>query len=94
MEITPSDFTVMIVDDVDANVLLLKLLLTKDSDKTILKGVVREETMGELSPTQLEIVENNNQPTSKTITITTNNRCLLKFNKPSMIEVAGSCNLN
>ena len=34
MEITPSDFTVMIVDDVDANVLLLKLLLTKAGFKT------------------------------------------------------------
>lgn len=34
MEITPSDFTVMIVDDVDANVLLLKLLLTKAGYKT------------------------------------------------------------
>lgn len=44
--------------DALATLKLFKLLLTKDSDKTILKGVVREETMGELSPTQLEIVEN------------------------------------
>lgn len=43
--------------DALATLKLFKLLLTKDSDKTILKGVVREETMGELSPTQLEIVE-------------------------------------
>ena len=43
--------------DALATLKLFKLLLTKDSDKTILKGVVREETMGELSPTQLDIVE-------------------------------------
>ena len=35
MDINNSDFTVLIVDDVDANVLLLKLLLTKASYKTL-----------------------------------------------------------
>jgi len=35
MEINNSDFTVLIVDDVDANVLLLKLLLTKAGYKTL-----------------------------------------------------------
>ncbi|MBT8184010.1 MAG: GIY-YIG nuclease family protein [Eudoraea sp.] len=44
--------------DALATLKLFKLLLNKDSNKTILKDVVREETMGELSPTQLEIVEN------------------------------------
>ena len=44
--------------DALATLKLFKLLLAKDSDKTIIKGVVKEETMGELSPTQLEIVEN------------------------------------
>ena len=43
--------------DALATLKLFKLLLAKDSDKTILKGVVREETLGELSPTQLDIVE-------------------------------------
>jgi len=35
MDIRPSDFTVLIVDDVDANVLLLKLMLTKAGYKTL-----------------------------------------------------------
>lgn len=35
MQITNSDFTVLIVDDVDANVLLLKLLLSKAGYKTL-----------------------------------------------------------
>lgn len=35
MDIKPSDFTVLIVDDVDANVLLLKLLLSKAGYKTL-----------------------------------------------------------
>ena len=35
MDINNSDFTVLIVDDVDANVLLLKLLLTKAGYKTL-----------------------------------------------------------
>lgn len=43
--------------DALATLKLFRLLLTKDSEKTILKAVVREATMGELSPTQLEIVE-------------------------------------
>lgn len=43
--------------DAIATLKLFKLLLTKDTDKTILKSVVREETLGELSPTQLDIVE-------------------------------------
>lgn len=43
--------------DALATLKLFKLLLDKDSDKTILKTVVRQETMGELSPTQLDIVE-------------------------------------
>ncbi|MEX0291373.1 MAG: exonuclease domain-containing protein [Flavobacteriaceae bacterium] len=43
--------------DAIATLKLFKLLLAKDTDKTILKSVVREETLGELSPTQLDIVE-------------------------------------
>ncbi len=35
MDIKPSDFTVLIVDDVDANVLLLKLMLSKAGYKTL-----------------------------------------------------------
>lgn len=35
MDIKPSEFTVLIVDDVDANVLLLKLLLSKAGYKTL-----------------------------------------------------------
>jgi two-component system sensor histidine kinase/response regulator len=35
MDINNSDFTILIVDDVDANVLLLKLLLTKAGYKTL-----------------------------------------------------------
>ena len=44
--------------DALATLKLFKLLLDKDSDKTILKGVVRAETLGELSPRQLDIVDN------------------------------------
>src|SRR5690606_34974356 len=36
---------------------LFKLLLSKDQDKTIIKTVIKEETLGELSPRQLDIVE-------------------------------------
>lgn len=43
--------------DALATLKLFKLLLTKDLDKSILKTVVREETLGELSPTQLNMVE-------------------------------------
>ena len=43
--------------DALATLKLFKLLLAKDSEKTILKAVVREASMGELSPTQLDIVE-------------------------------------
>lgn len=43
--------------DALATLKLFKLLLAKDSEKEIIKEVVREETMGELSPTQLDIVE-------------------------------------
>ena len=42
--------------DALATLKLFKLLLNKDSDKSILKEVVREEEHGELSPTQLDIV--------------------------------------
>ena len=43
--------------DAMATLKLFKLLLTKDSDKIIIREVVREETQGELSPRQLDIVE-------------------------------------
>lgn len=43
--------------DALATIKLFKLLLTKDSDKSIIKSVIKEETLGELSPTQLDIVE-------------------------------------
>ena len=43
--------------DALATLKLFKLLLAKDSSKTILQEVVREENQGELSPTQLDIVE-------------------------------------
>ncbi|WP_136465615.1 exonuclease domain-containing protein [Flagellimonas onchidii] len=42
--------------DAIATLKLFKLLLDKDSEKTIIKEVTREESMGELSPTQLDIV--------------------------------------
>ncbi len=44
--------------DALATLKLFKLLLDKDSDKNILKTVVKAETLGELSPRQLDIVEN------------------------------------
>ncbi|MDX1363577.1 exonuclease domain-containing protein [Arenibacter latericius] len=43
--------------DALATLQLFKLLLSKDLDKTILKNVLRNETHGELSPKQLDIVE-------------------------------------
>ena len=43
--------------DALATLKLFKLLLAKDSNKEILQKVVRTETQGELSPTQLDIVE-------------------------------------
>jgi DNA polymerase-3 subunit epsilon len=43
--------------DALATLKLFKLLLAKDSDKSILKEVVRAETLGELSSRQLAIVE-------------------------------------
>nr|WP_299388741.1 exonuclease domain-containing protein [Allomuricauda sp.] len=42
--------------DAIATLKLFKMLLDKDSDKSIVKEVIREETQGELSPTQLDIV--------------------------------------
>ncbi|WP_420322803.1 exonuclease domain-containing protein [Flagellimonas sp.] len=42
--------------DAIATLKLFKLLLDKDSKKTILREVLREESQGELSPTQLDIV--------------------------------------
>jgi DNA polymerase-3 subunit epsilon len=44
--------------DALATLHLFKLLLSKDSDKSILKELVRDETLGELSVNQLEIVAN------------------------------------
>lgn len=43
--------------DALATLKLFKLLLSKDLDKTIIKTVIKEETLGELSPRQLDIVE-------------------------------------
>ena len=43
--------------DALATLKLFKLLLSKDLDKSILKTIVREESTGELSPRQLDIVE-------------------------------------
>ena len=43
--------------DALATLKLFKLLLTKDSNKTIIKEVIREETLGELSTKQLDIVD-------------------------------------
>jgi len=42
--------------DALATLKLFKLLLSKDQDKTIVKTVIKEETLGELSPRQLDIV--------------------------------------
>lgn len=42
--------------DAIATLKLFKMLLDKDSEKTIIKQVIREESHGELSPTQLDIV--------------------------------------
>ncbi|WP_396589673.1 exonuclease domain-containing protein [Allomuricauda sp. R78024] len=42
--------------DAIATLKLFKLLLDKDSEKTIIKEVIREESQGELSPTQLDII--------------------------------------
>ena len=44
--------------DALATMKLFKLLLDKDSDKSILKSVVKAESLGELSPRQLDIIEN------------------------------------
>ncbi len=43
--------------DALATLKLFKLLLSKDLDKTIIKKVIKAETLGELSPRQLDIVE-------------------------------------
>ncbi len=43
--------------DALATLKLFKVLLTKDSDKTIIKNVIRKEAHGELSDRQLDIVE-------------------------------------
>ncbi|MCG2461112.1 GIY-YIG nuclease family protein [Flavobacteriaceae bacterium F89] len=43
--------------DALATLKLFKLLLSKDQDKTITKTVIKEETLGELSPRQLDIVK-------------------------------------
>lgn len=43
--------------DALATLKLFKLLLSKDSDKSIIKSVVKEGSLGELSPRQLDIVE-------------------------------------
>lgn len=43
--------------DAQATLKLFKLLLIKDSDKSIIKTVIREETLGELSTRQLDMVE-------------------------------------
>lgn len=43
--------------DALATLKLFKLLLSKDSDKSIIRQIVREESHGELSPRQLDIVE-------------------------------------
>ncbi|MEM8999959.1 MAG: exonuclease domain-containing protein [Bacteroidota bacterium] len=43
--------------DALATMKLFKLLLSKDTDKAIIKSIVRSESLGELSPRQLDIVE-------------------------------------
>jgi DNA polymerase III subunit epsilon len=42
--------------DALATLQLFKILLSRDSDKSILKDLIREETLGELSPNQLDMV--------------------------------------
>jgi DNA polymerase-3 subunit epsilon len=49
--------------DALATLKLFQLLLAKDIDKTIVKDLVRAETLGELSPRQLDIVEEMPQET-------------------------------
>ncbi|WP_350285570.1 exonuclease domain-containing protein [uncultured Croceitalea sp.] len=44
--------------DALATLKLFKLLLAKDADKSIVRSIIKEESLGELSPTQLDIVEN------------------------------------
>ena len=44
--------------DALATLKLFKLLLAKDSDKEIIQSVVKAETLGELSPRQLDMVDN------------------------------------
>ena len=43
--------------DALATLKLFKLLLSKDVDKTIVKSIMKAETLGELSPRQLDIIE-------------------------------------
>jgi len=43
--------------DALATLKLFKLLLAKDTGKSIIKGVIRDEDLGELSPRQLDILE-------------------------------------
>ena len=43
--------------DALATLQLFKLLLSKDSEKLIIQDVIKEASLGELSPTQLDIVE-------------------------------------
>jgi len=43
--------------DALATIKLFKLLLAKDTDKNIIKGVIRKETHGELSEKQLDIIQ-------------------------------------
>ncbi len=43
--------------DAVATLKLFKLLLSKDLEKSIIQSVVKAETLGELSPTQLDIVD-------------------------------------
>ncbi len=43
--------------DALATLKLFKLLLAKDTDKTIVQGIIRTETTGELSQRQLDIIE-------------------------------------
>lgn len=43
--------------DALATLQLFRLLLSKDSEKIIIKNIIKEASLGELSPTQLDIVE-------------------------------------
>ncbi len=43
--------------DALATLKLFKLLLAKDSDKSIIQNVIKAETLGELSPRQLDIID-------------------------------------